>query len=112
MNAEEDKTVPSTWIPWIMALAVVIGWSAFVPDHLATDKEKSQDGIGLVHQADDLPAPGVTPHPLAGLLPHVSGCGRVWGAPPVLLGVEVLRELPATGFRREGIQGRAPPSRA
>jgi hypothetical protein len=111
MNAEEDKIVPSTWIPWIMALAVVFGWSAFAPDDLATGKEKSLDGIGLVHQADELPAPGVTPHPLAGLVPDVFG-GRIWSAPPVLLSIEALRELPAIGFRREGIQGRAPPARA
>jgi hypothetical protein len=111
MNAEEDKIVPTTWIPWIMALAVVFGWSVFTPEELAIRKEKVQDGIGLVHQSDDLPAPSLPAHPLAGLLPDVFGHG-VWGTAPVLLGVEVSRELPVIGFRREGIQGRAPPARA
>ncbi len=111
MNAEEDKIVPSTWIPWIMALAVVFGWSVFTPEELALRKEKLQDGVGLVHQTDDLTVPSIPTHPLAGLLPDVFGNG-VCGAAPVLLGVDVSRELPVIGFRREGIQGRAPPSRA
>jgi hypothetical protein len=111
MNAEEDKIVPSTWIPWIMALAVVFGWSGFVPDHLATRREKAQDEIGLIHQSDDVPVPSIPAHPLAGLLPDVFG-HRVWDTAPVLLGVEDSRELPVIGFRREGIQGRAPPARA
>lgn len=109
MNAEEDKIVPSTWIPWIMALAVVFGWSAFVPDHFTARKEKSQDEIGLVHQSDDLPVPSIPAHPLAGLLPDVFG-HRVWSTTPELLGIETSRELPVIDFRREGIQGRAPPS--
>ena len=111
MNAEEDKIVPSTWIPWIMALAVVFGWSVFTPEELALRKEKLQDGVGLVHQADDIAVPSIPTHPLAGLLPDVFGLG-VCGAASVLLGVDVSRELPVIGFRREGIQGRAPPSRA
>jgi hypothetical protein len=111
MNAEEDKTVPSTWIPWIMALAVVFGWSVFTPEELAIRKEKLQDGIGMVHQSDDLPAPSMPTHPLAGLLPGVFGLG-VSDTAPVLLGVEVSRELPVIGFRRGRIQGRAPPARA
>ena len=111
MNAEEDKIVPSTWIPWIMALAVVFGWSVFTPEELALRKEKLQDGIGLVQQSDDLPAPSVPTHPLAGLLPDVFGHG-VWDNAPVRLGVAISRELAVIGFRREGIQGRAPPARA
>ena len=111
MNASEDKIVPSTWIPWIMALAVVFGWSVFTPEELAIRKEKLQDGIGLVHQSDDLPVPSIATQPLAGLLPVVFG-HRVWESTPELLGIEVSRELPVIDFRREGVQGRAPPARA
>jgi hypothetical protein len=111
MNASEDKIVPSTWIPWIMALAVVFGWSVFTPEELAIRKEKLQDGIGLVHQSDDLPVSSVPAHPLAGLLPDVFG-RHVWGAPAVLVSVEAVHELPVIDFRRDGIQGRAPPVRA
>ncbi|MCW1926134.1 hypothetical protein OKA05_26485 [Luteolibacter arcticus] len=111
MNAEEDKLTPSTWIPWIVAMAVVFGWGTFAPDHLGARREKSPDGIGMVHQTDELPAPGITPHPLTGLLPDVFG-GHFWSAPTVILSIEVLREIPTIGFRREGIQGRAPPSLA
>ncbi|MEK7951342.1 hypothetical protein [Luteolibacter soli] len=111
MTTSEDKIVPSAWIPWIMALAVVFGWSIFTPDELAIRKEKLQDGIGLIHQSDDLPATNVTPYPLVGLVPEVVG-RHVWGAPAVLLSVEAVHELPVIALLREGVQGRAPPARA
>ncbi|MCW1887800.1 hypothetical protein OKA04_23885 [Luteolibacter flavescens] len=111
MNDSEDKMVPSTWIPWIMALAVVFGWSSFSPDHLATRRERLPEESGLIHQSDDTPAPGIQVPHLAGVLPEVVQT-RLPVAPPVLLGVAILPELPVIGFRREGIQGRAPPVRA
>lgn len=112
MTASEDKFAPGPWIPWILALTVWLGWNAFVPDHLAAAKEKPGDGIGLVHQADDHPAPVVKPHSLAGLLPTGCDIRWFWGLPSQRLGIEVHRESSTEKLRWDGIQGRAPPVEA
>jgi hypothetical protein len=112
MTASEDKFAPGPWIPWIAALMVWLGWSALVPDHLSAAKESPGDGIGLVHHADNVPAPVVKPHPFTGLLPLPCGIGGFWKLPSQRLGIEVLRERFTAESRRGGIQGRAPPVEA
>ena len=109
MTAREDKLAPSTWILWIMALAVCLGWNAFAPDQSDAAKEDLGKGIGLTHQSNDLPAPLVQPHPFTGLLPVACGFGGPQGNPPQRLGIEVSRERPIEEVRGGGIQGRAPP---
>lgn len=109
MSAREDKFATSTWIPWILALAVCLGWNAFAPAHSDAAKEDPVKGIGLTHQSDDLPAPVVPPHPLTGLLPVVCGFSGLPGVSTQHLGIEVSRECPLEDLRGGGIQGRAPP---
>jgi hypothetical protein len=112
MTDSEDKFAPGPWIPWILALTVWFGWNAFAPDHLSAARENSGDGIGLVHQADDLPAPVAQPHLLAGLLPVSWVAGWFWELPSQRIGIEVLRQCFTEDFRWGGIQGRAPPLEA
>jgi hypothetical protein len=112
MTASEDKFAPGPWIPWILALTVWLGWNAFAPDDLSAAKEGPGEGISLIHQSDDLPAPVLQPHPLAGLEPVPCGIGRFLGLPSQRLGIEALRECFTEEFRWSGIQGRAPPLEA
>lgn len=109
MQLTDERSTPTAWIPWILALAAVFGWTALAPDHLTVGKGKRQDGMGLVQVADDLPAPGIASHPLAGLVPSVGGEGRPPGISGRLLAIEVVREAPPTAVRRGRVQGRAPP---
>jgi hypothetical protein len=109
MNVSDDRSAPTAWIPWILALAALFGWSALAPDHLSAGKGKRQEGVGQVQSADDLPAPGVAPHRLSGLAPGPSGYGAHFAGTAERLPIEAMREVPPAIVRRGGVQGRAPP---
>jgi hypothetical protein len=112
MHLSDNRSAPTAWIPWILALAAVFGWSSLAPDCLTPGKSKRHDDCGLVQMADDLPASCVTPHPFAGLVPGPGGTGRPPGPSAKVLSLEVANETPAIQLRGGGIQGRAPPVRA
>jgi hypothetical protein len=112
MHLNDDRSAPTAWIPWILALAALFGWSSLAPDCLTLGKSKRQEDCGLVQMADDLPASGLSLHPLAGLVPGSGGAGRLPGLSATILRIKVASKTPVIRLRDGGIQGRAPPVRA
>jgi hypothetical protein len=95
-------------IPWVFALLVLLGWSAVGGDRVLVRKNPCQDGAGLSQLADDLQAPRgvVNSTPFVGSTPDPF---KAVDLSSLLLGIEVLREVPVVGNRGGAVQGRAPP---
>jgi hypothetical protein len=112
MSHRERLSVTPVWIPWVLAVAALFGWSAVVPDSFAAGKGKRQEEAGQLLSVDDLPAPTPAPQPVGHLA--VSSPDRGLPAPAAVDFLRISRGVITVeaGDRAGEVQGRAPPRMA
>jgi hypothetical protein len=98
-------------IPWITALAVLLGLNALAPEYSHTKKSESLGGIGLSQLADDAQIPGRITNPLVYLAPTPSDRAGSLGLASLLLCIVTRRDKLALQSLRGNVRGRAPPGK-
>lgn len=109
MDSPDHRPLRTAWIPWVIALVVLFGVNALVPDQSRSRRDEASEEIGISQLSDHAQAPGRITHPLVFLIPDFSGKFGFLSASSSILHIETRRDLPVVQSLDGAVQGRAPP---